>query len=326
MIEIFKRNLFINSLLLLPYAALLRIKTFIDPTLQVPADGQSVLSNIIYSLLPYSILQSIISLLIVFFIANMINRLCIKNRLANTITLIPGLFFILFSSLLPSFLELSESLLSLFFVVAMVGVLMQTYKRPRASDLIFNTGLYTGLAALFLFASTSFMLSAFVGLIILRSFKLKERLQLLLGFLTPFLFFGVYLFYNDILSQTISKEVFGAFSVPTFNLEWGVESIILTSILALGLLISILGYGFYTSKKSIQAQKKVDILYWVALASLIGLLLVNQVTLSYALFLIFPLSIFISMSFLNIRNKLVLELLHLGAVIAVMGIHFAIIF
>ena len=326
MIEIFKRNLFINSLLLLPYAALLRIKTFIDPTLQVPADGQSVLSNIIYSLLPYSILQSIISLLIVFFIANMINRLCIKNRLANTITLIPGLFFILFSSLLPSFLELSESLLSLFFVVAMVGVLMQTYKRPRASDLIFNTGLYTGLAALFLFASTSFMLSAFVGLIILRSFKLKERLQLLLGFLTPFLFFGVYLFYNNILSQTISKEVFGAFSVPTFNLEWGVESIILTSILALGLLISILGYGFYTSKKSIQAQKKVDILYWVALASLIGLLLVNQVTLSYALFLIFPLSIFISMSFLNIRNKLVLELLHLGAVIAVMGIHFAIIF
>ena len=326
MIEIFKRNLFINSLLLLPYAALLRIKTFIDPTLQVPADGQSVLSNIIYSLLPYSILQSIISLLIVFFIANMINRLCIKNRLANTITLIPGLFFILFSSLLPSFLELSESLLSLFFVVAMVGVLMQTYKRPRASDLIFNTGLYTGLAALFLFASTSFMLSAFVGLIILRSFKLKERLQLLLGFLTPFLFFGVYLFYNNILSQTISKEVFGAFSLPTFNLEWGVESIILTSVLALGLLISILGYGFYTSKKSIQAQKKVDILYWVALASLIGLLLVNQVTLSYALFLIFPLSIFISMSFLNIRNKLVLELLHLGAVIAVMGIHFAIIF
>lgn len=324
MIEIFKKNLFINSILLLPYAAILRIKTFIEPTLSVPSESHSVLINIVYGLLPYGILQSIVSLLIVFFIANMINRICIKNRLANSITLIPGLFFIVLSSLIPSFLMLSSSLIALFFIVLMVGALMRTYKRPGASDLIFNTGFYTGIASLFLFSSISFLLAAFVGLIILRSFKFRERLQLLIGYLVPLAMFGVYLFYNDILAKTLSTDIYSKIGLPVFNFEWNITSTILIVTMSLGVLISILGYGYYTSKKSIQAQKKVDILYWVTLSSLIGLLFLDNVTMSYALFLIFPISIFVSMSFLIIRNKLVLELLHLAVVLFIMFIHFGV--
>lgn len=291
----------------------------------VPSDKESILSNIIYSLIPSALGQSIVALFIVFLTATQINRICVKHRLLTTLNLIPGLIFILLSSLIPSFLPLSGTLMAMFFVVLMAAVLMQTYKKPKAADLIFNTGLYIGVACLFSFSSVAFLLTGYIGMIILRSFKFVERLQLLTGFFVPLSFFGMYLYYNDILMSTIDREVFNSITWPSFAGGWTLEPYILVIFIAVALILSIFSYGLYTSKKSIQSQKKIDILFWLLTSCLISIFFVDTLQMSDALLLTLPLSIFISMNFLIISNKIIQELLHLAAVIGILFLHFIII-
>lgn len=288
----------------------------------MPSEGESVLTNIVYSWIPSGIGQSILSLFIIFITATQINRICVKHRLLSTLNLIPGLFFILLSSLIPSFLPLSSVMMAMFFVVLVFASLMQTYKSPKAADLIFNAGFFTGVACLFSFSSFLFIIAAYIGFLILRSFKMVERFQLLIGFLLPLMFFGVYLFYNDILAVTIQKEIVESLKLSFSFGTHTIESIIVLSIGTLFLLVNLLSYGLYTSKKSIQSQKKIDILYWVILSCIISLFFNNGIQLTDLLMLTFPISILISMNFLALANKMILELIHLAMMIGILLIHF----
>lgn len=106
LISVFKRNLFVNSLLLLPLTALVRVFSLIfhEKLKQIKKVGYYMNLSLIFYL-ENSLLYSFISIFIVFFTAVLINRLVIKNRIANEITLLPGLFFILMVSLSPKCLD-----------------------------------------------------------------------------------------------------------------------------------------------------------------------------------------------------------------------------
>ncbi len=183
MLEIFRKNLFINSLLLLPYIILVRLATLFYPQkYQVQETSNEILKGL-YSFIDFPVLQSIIAILLIFIHAIIINHTFIKHRLSREITLLPGLIYVVFVTVVTDFTVLHPALLGNTFIIFALMNLFKTYKLPNAAACIFNAGFYISVASLFY---TPYVFMVFFGIIILlilRSFKLLEKLQYFLGFL-----------------------------------------------------------------------------------------------------------------------------------------------
>jgi len=78
-------------------------------------------------------------------------------------------------------------------------------------------------------------------------------------------------------------------------------------------LFAVANYGKYTMKKTIQAQKKIDILFWMMAGSGLLVLVTDDIQAYQTLPLFIPLAVFFNTNLFNIKNPLIQELLHIVA-------------
>jgi hypothetical protein len=148
-LEFFRKNLFINSLLLLPFCLLIRIKGVIKPIpYNFVSERESSIFNNLMELVSSNWVQGLLASLIVYMQALIINRLCIKHRIAKEMTLIPGLVYITISAVIPDLLSLSPMLIGSTFIIIAVHLLFNTYNSVAAASDIFSAGFLIGLARL----------------------------------------------------------------------------------------------------------------------------------------------------------------------------------
>ncbi len=310
MLEIFRKNLFINSLLLLPYTILVRLATFFYPQKYQVQESSNEIIKGLYSLIDFPVLQSIISVLLIFIHAIIINHTFIKHRLSREITLLPGLIYVVFVTVVMDFTVLSPALLVNTFIIFALTNLFKTYKLPNAAAFIFNAGFYIGVASLFY---TPYVFMVFFGVIILlllRSFKLLEKLQYFSGFFIPYIFLFTYRYMSDIslMDMSVLKEVF--FRLPLFESNFLIVNYFSIGFILLSVLVCIFNYGTLTGKKIIQVQKKVAVLYWILLYSLISFLIFSTDGSMHLLTLAIPLSILTGILISDSKSKISHELLH----------------
>ncbi len=309
MIGIFKNNLFFNSLLLLPYVIIIRIHSLLYPIGYSVQDSDTLLTKIIFGFISSALTQNILAIVIIYFHVLYINRLVIKHRLANQITLLPGLFYAILVSLLPEYSLLTPFLIANTFILMGVGQIFKTYKRPKAADILFNIGFLIAIASLF---NPNYILLLLVGLIslfILRSMKVVEILQLISGAILVLLAFCSILFLVDIEFLSELKKVSLIPRLIIFDIRG--QSLSKIAIALAMAVFTVISYGSYTFKKSIETRKKIDILYWFLIASLLLLFLSNILNASQILPLCIPLSILLSFNFLNIKNNILQEVFHI---------------
>lgn len=306
----------------MPYAVAVRISSFLYPR------GISESTNIpeFYKSLQLDHLtplgQSIVACLLVFLQANLINRLVTKHRIASANNLIAGMLYILFSSFHPEFLFLTPALLAITFIIISCNIIFKTYKKPSAGIHIFNAAILLGIAGLFHFPSIIYIVFVLISFLILRSIKIKDVFQLILSFGLPFYFYYSisYILRGEIFP--IKKETLDYINPSLFSLPNIVDQYILFGAMAIGILVSLFSYSTYVSKKSIQSQKKIDLVYWLLLFSLCVFLLSDKTSFSIHLYAFLPLSILIHQNFIKIRSKIVAELLHLGLIGVLLSLHF----
>ena len=307
-ISIFKRNMFFNSLLLLPYAMVIRLYSIVYPNeIQSVSEGTE-LYNFFMRLIPSDpLFYALCSIFIVFLEAVLINRLVIKNRFSRDITLLPGMFFILMVSLYPGMQGLSPILLGLFFIILSVINLFQSYKKYISEVYLFNTGMYLGVASMFYYNLILLGIPLLLGYLYVRAFKLKELFQFIAGILVVFYFYGFYIFWN-------SEQINFRINFHGFDFRGVGENITYLILLILYLSFSILigfKYRSFTIKKSIQAQNKINILSWILLFSILFTLFIDLKQNFNSFYLLaFGLSYFISALFLRLKNNLVLEIVN----------------
>ena len=322
MIEFFRKNLFLNSLLLLPYTALIRIKSIIDPQVYTFKEYDSSFTILFYKIFENKPLyQAIFAIVLIFLHAVLINRMVIKSRITRELTLFPGLFYIILCTIIPEFLILSPILIANTFLLFGIQNLFAVYKKPRASTYIFSTGFWISIAALFYFPFATFLIIGYIGIFILRSFKVKERFQYLISVLVPLFWFLTY----HLLSGTLSnfmKELADNFHLNHLFSNLNTGNILIYLCLGISLLILVLSYNQFTIKKSIQVQKKIDIIYWILLATIPGLFLFHSINLDHLIILGVPSSIAIAMLFIRLKNALYGELIHLLLLIFIFAKHF----
>jgi hypothetical protein len=308
LISVFKRNLFINSLLLLPIAMLVRVTSLMFPDKTESINSGGILYQVILKYLPESpVYKPLIGVFMVFLTAVIINRMMIKNRIANDITLLPGLFYILLSSIVPELFVFSPILFASFFLIQAFSNLFKTYKKYNSERFLFNTGFYFGVSILFCNSFILFLVPILIGFVSIRSYNLREFLQLLSGLSLIAYFYTFYLIFSG---QSYEFESF------TFNnvfkiINESFSMIILNIVTGSLIFISLFTYSTFIKKKSIQSQKKVNILFWFVLSSLIAFMFFNPVyRYSYFLTLAFGLSYFTSAIFLKIKNKMISEIVY----------------
>lgn len=308
LISVFKRNLFINSLLLLPIAILVRVTSFMFPEKTETINSGGILYQTLLKYLPETpVYKPIISVLMVFLTAVIINRMMIKNRIANDITLLPGLFYIILSSLVPELFVFSPILFASFFLIQAFSNLFKTYKKYNSERFLFNTGFYFGISVLFCNSFIVFLLPVLIGFVSIRSYNLREFLQLLSGVALIAYFYTFYLFFSG---QSIEFESF-TFSYVFKFINESISMLILTIVTTSLIFIILFTYSSFIKKKSIQSQKKVNILFWFVLSAMIAFMFFNPAyRYSYFLTLAFGLSYFTSAIFLKIKNKMLSEIVY----------------
>jgi hypothetical protein len=324
-IQIFSKNWFVFTLLLFPYALLVRIWIFFGVPSNWPYDTEnlSLIYRYVEQFFPTNYLWNVILATVLIFInAAQINYIVIKNRIARDINLYAGMVFILLSALHKDMFWLSPQLISLSFILAALNNLFRIYQKPRSAGFLFNAGFFTGLATLFYFPFSLFLFFAIISILILRKFDIREIIQLLTGFFLVFFFMAFIRYWNDLnfnFVEIFLSQFKWSFSFSRYSLnEW-----IILAFTVLMLFISSTNYRKFTIKKSIQSQKKVNLVYWLMIIGFLTLPFIPTVFIFPSLLVIYvSYAIFIGMMMTRSKNQAAMELLHLFILFFIIFSHF----
>ena len=253
--------------------------------------------------------------------AIIINVMVSKYRITEEITLLPGLFYLLFMGFSTEFWTVNPILIANFFLLLAIIELVATYKEYSSADRIYNIGIAIGLASLCYFSYFVFLVFAWIGIGILRAIRWKERLILIIGFLSPYFLVATYKYWHGQLYEFISQEILENFQLLSFAKDQNINDFITAGLIFLVLIVSIFSYKLYTYKKKIKIQKIIDILYWVMAASVLSIIFHKQINVQHFQMLLPILAIFASINFVTMSRQWS-ETLHLLLLASILIWHY----
>jgi hypothetical protein len=197
-----------------------------------------------------------------------------------------------------------------FMLLALKNIL-DTLKNNQATSYIFTSGFMIGVASLFYSPYFTFIVFGVISLLQLRSFKILEKLQFFIGIFIPYYFLFAYRYWNDIpfVELNFIKNIF--FRWPALNVNSLLILYVSAIVLIISVVFSIVNYGNITSKKAVQTQKKIDIIYWFMLFCLLSFLIFSTENTSHLITLAIPLAILTSIAASESKNRIFYELLHI---------------
>jgi len=309
-LALFRTNQLLVSFLLIFYAGLLHIAAFVNPADWQPL-GYGVWSEWVYATIgASSFWPNITAIVLLTAQAVFINVLMANHRLADNVTNLPGLFYVLIASALPEFLHLSPLLMANTFYLIALSELLKVYRNPSCPDTIFNVGFWIAIGSFFYPSYLIFIIFGLIGMNSLRAFRLREWLMLIAGSTVPYILLGVYFFWSDQLDRFIATQFYENFAFLDFQKYTGNEFYFKLAFVDLFLLVAIFSSNLYVFKKIMEVQKKISILYWGLFISGFTLFFQADIQLDHFLIVAVPLGMMISINF-EAMNKQWAEALHL---------------
>ncbi len=321
MLQFFRSNQVLLSVLLLAYAALLHLPYWVVEQPSLPASsgiGTLVVEQWLIGM-PAWVEQALV-LVCLGLQGGVANYFVMENRLARQVNLFPGLFIILCASLLPVFLAFSGYHLANIFVLLAMNSLAQVYRVSSAADTIFNVGFWIGVASLFQPHYLWFLLAAWGGLTVLRARKLSEATSLLFGMFAPWLLVGFGYFWFDQFNIFWSAQWTEAFSWPQY-VDVKLIPMFELLILAILLLWVLFSYRGYQMKTTMEVQKRQDLLYWFLLAGGLTAIFAQPWHMLSWLAVVPYIGVLLSFNFTNM-SKRAAEAWHLLLLLFFVGLHF----
>lgn len=304
---------------------MVRLDSVIYPVAYATSENTNTLQTIFYNNLSGALLQNIIANFLIFIQALLVNHIFIKHRLSREITLLPGLIYVILVSIIADSVLLSPVLIANTFILVAVINLLRTYKLPNPSAYIFNSGFFLSAASLFYTPYIFMVLFGIIILLILRSFKLLEKIQYFIGFVLPYFFLYTYKYWADIRFVELSfiKDIF--FRWPQFRQDSLIVFYLSVGVILLALLLSIFNYNNLTGKKSVQIQKKIDIFYWILLNSIVSFLIFSTDGVFHLITLAFPLAILTGIFISDSKARIAQELFHFLVLTLIFMTHFKVL-
>ena len=221
MIGVFKQKNSTNALFLFVYALVLKFSIFLHPFLPTLHKEDNYLYRFILnglgivfhqSAIPYEIL----TFLLLFTQATLFNSICNYHRILPKPNYLPGMSYILVTSLLQDWGHFSAPLLINSIMIWCWYRMTSLYNHQLPITAIFNIGLMTGLATLLYIPAVAFLLLIFFALLIMRPFRVQEWFVGFLGFTSPYYFLILVLYFTHELhwDNLIPKITFTLPALP----------------------------------------------------------------------------------------------------------------
>jgi hypothetical protein len=311
LLELFKKNTFFSLLLLIPYAIILHAGAWFT---QIPSTNSPncwVYNKIVTGLeLSYRI-EIVLSVLLIIMQAVLIGRITSKYKLNSEGQLYGSLFFILFFGFHYSTLGLNAALIANLFLTFGVGELFGVYLRKNANIQLFNFGFLIGVASIFYVPYYVFLLLGLIGIVILRGTRFKELFQLLGGFINVYLLTYALLYAFNLQSEFWDQQIIGFFSPYIFPMKIVNMGWVALGLFTIFILIGLMNYQFFQSKRTIIVQKQYDLIYWMIFVSLWSIFFLKIDHIHHLIILFTPLSFLMGSLLTRLKNPLLMETLHL---------------
>ena len=326
-LEFFKRNHVFNSLLLLPYALVIRSVVILFPETRVKGEIFGTWAvDFITNAQSWGAGEFLLSTFLVFIQAAMLNRLFIRQSMLGEINLFPGLCYILLTALHPSFISVSSLLLANTTLLISLSYLFDILKKDRQEETRFMAGWWLAVSGLLYAPYFMLLFFGMLAMSMLKNLKIKDIFQYLTGYLSPFLIgWMIRGIVTDDFKPVIFKELI-AFGMPSIVPIYNLADIVTLSIMGLILLLSLVGYTQIIARKNIHAQKKIDTIYAMVFFTLPMVFLLPSLSVQYLLSLAIPFSLFLAILLRGVRHPAIAESLHFILFVSAIVIQFLFLF
>ena len=215
MVGIFKANNPLNTFLLFIYGLLLKFAFLKDPHLPVIQKTDGLLFRELITWLnragtDWPIIYSVLTYLLLFTQAVSFNQIINNQRLIQRSTHLPAMSYLLITSLLLEWNILTSTLVINTIMIWVWARMINLYNSTTPKTTLFNIGMVIGFSSFVYFPSLAFAILIVFALILTRPFNLAEWIIALVGIITPFYLFFVWLFLTDKLKN---------YRLPAFTLS-----------------------------------------------------------------------------------------------------------
>jgi hypothetical protein len=317
----FKANNPVNNFLLLLYGIFIKFQLFLHP--KVPTaqkiDG-FLFKQLLFSLkIPgtsFPIIYSILTFVLLFAQAVLVNTLANTQKLFTSPNYLPGMAYLLLTSFFTDWHVLSSPLIINTIGIWVLLKISSLYNAQNVKTTIFNIGLVIGLGTFFYFPSIALIGVMLLGLATIRPFKITEWLIAFLGSITPYYFLLAFVFLTDKWQGYTFPG--SAFSLPSF----AKNNLVLAGVVFV-LAFSLVGFIYVQQnfrRQLIQARKSWNLIFlFLVMACTIPFINATK-TFSYWVVCAVPLSFLIAAFFFYTKQKWLTITIHwliVGYIIAI---------
>ncbi len=226
-IRLFRSNLPSVYVLLLIYTLLLRGLFLWHPIFETP-DESAFLGSYITRWIQDSHISplalQITDILLIYIEAILLNFILTANKIFTSKSFVPAMIFITLSSLFGEWIEASaQTVAQLFLLISMMSLFSITGKETTR-DGIFFTSVFLSIGSLFYFPVALFLIVILIG-VLFRSLSFADFMLIIIGFVLPYYFIGIGLYYMDSLGNYMYflRSHFYINPVPGIDISWPQE-------------------------------------------------------------------------------------------------------
>lgn len=221
---------------------------------------------------------------------------------------LPFLLYTLFIGAHPALRSLSPALLSLTFLIASMGILLNMYQQKKAMFASFNAGLLTSIAALFWLPAIFFHIFNLIAAAVIRPVSYKDAIAFIIGGTLPAIYITCYYvalpstfnYYPDLLINHIHLS----FSSYRFS------PAIWSYAVAIFLLLNIALVNFFQSlgRLKIISRRFITVTILIPIFLLAGIVLAENPNGSHFVALVIPFTILMTQAILQVKDERVLKI------------------
>ncbi len=325
MLSFFKSNNPGVVLFYLVYLVLFRVCfAFVEVDTNFVFEHREPLSALLFGFLKnfssgYSTISLVLGALLCFIQALLINGVVNENKILAKKNYMPGAVFIVFASFFQESLLLTPATVALTFIIVASSRLFGLVKKEKSYGDVFDVGFLIAVATLFYFPCVIFVLFAGIGLAVMRPFNYREWTIVLLGFLSPLFLVFTFYFWNDkagILFPEIANLHTNGWLIG-ISLRLNDKIMIGGIAFCIVTCLTLLPASLYSSL--IQVRKFTNTLAVLMVLIFVAAALQQTIHLSHLVLLALPLGIIAPMVMMQIKRKLLSEVIHLILILLVLA-------
>ncbi|MCX7743259.1 MAG: DUF6427 family protein [Flavobacteriales bacterium] len=312
-VRLFKNNQVAGLIFLLVFQILIYLNalTHSPPSVE-PANLPDLYKSFIASWMNDSLVLALGSFVLITLQALLFNYLVVQTGILGKPTYMPAFVFVLICSLLPENLYMNPATLSNIFVLFGLISTWEIARKPVAIPPVF-TGAFLLSVGSFIYPPLLFLLVwLLIALGILSNATVKDVAVLLIGFFIPYLYMFTAYFWLSTPEDFLTTFFVKPFGLPDYRLKFRITEYILYAVIVITMGFSFMHYLLTAHFYKMVQKRMFQVLGYLLLTVIIAGAFYNLFQKHHLVLLGFPMSVFLSFYFLQLKKNWIADLIILS--------------